>query len=417
MAETSEDKFTLEQAFKQFLLESERLELTYKSLESQFKSVESTLHDTQVQLYGKVAQLDFSTNYLDAILAHMSQGILFIDRTGTVTTYNPAAQEIFGISADQILLHSFWDFFTDEALGFSLKEALQSKKCPKTAFISWATPSGNQIEIEIEASLVGVNATICPLATQKPMAIEVQGILLLARNITEFRRLQVLANRHDRLKDLGEITARMAHEIRNPLGGIRGFASLLQQDLKEHPDLQQMATQIVEGTDHLCRYVSNILDYARPVQPHFELIDLVPFMKEVLQLVQVDNAVGEQISCQFHSSYPTLVVPVDGHILRSALINLLVNGLQAMPEGGNLNLSLNKDEEQAVIGIQDTGVGIALENLDKIFSPFFTTKTFGNGLGLSEVYKAIQAHNGSIEVQSVVGEGSVFTVKIPLKVS
>ncbi|MBA3721358.1 MAG: PAS domain-containing protein [Parachlamydiaceae bacterium] len=414
---SKEEKTTLEPSFKQFYLETERLELAFKSLEQQYHSVQMAIQDSQSQLYGKVAELDFVSSYLEAILSHISQGILFIDLNGIVTTYNINAESIFGIPSSQLLMHSFWDFFPDNALGFSLKEALQTKKCPKTAFASFASSPEKNVEIEIETTFVGMTSHVCALANQRHTPVLIQGLLILVRNITEFRKLQMVANRQERLKDLGEIAARMAHEIRNPLGGIKGFATLLQQDLKDRPDLQQMATQIVEGTDHLSSFVSNILNYARPFQSHLESIDLIPFMNEMLQLVQADQALSPGTKCQFHSELPNLVVPIDLQLFKSSMLNLLVNALQAMPNGGNLLIELEKIEEHAIIKVQDTGVGIPQENLDKIFSPFFTTKESGNGLGLSEVYKVIQTHGGAIEVQSLIGKGTLFTIKIPLKIS
>ena len=111
---------------------------------------------------------------------------------------------------------------------------------------------------------------------------------------------------------------------------------------------------------------------------------------------------------------PSLVIPLDMHLIRAALLNLVVNGMQAMPEGGMLSINLHQEEEMAVIRIIDTGVGIPQENLKKIFTAFFTTKPRGNGFGLLEVYKAVQAHGGTAEVSSSLGEGTTFTIKLPL---
>jgi signal transduction histidine kinase len=239
----------------------------------------------------------------------------------------------------------------------------------------------------------------------------------MIRNITEICRLQLLAQRTNRLKDLGEMAARVAHEIRNPLGGIKGFATLLYQDLQNHPDLQQMASQIIEGTDGLNRLVSNILNYTRPFQLQLESTDLVSFLKEVVQLVQADPNLHSVISFDIQLPQLPLKVPLDAQLFKSAVLNLLVNALEAMPQGGKLTLELKSDLEYAQLTVSDTGVGISEENLEKIFSPFFTTKDVGNGFGLSEVHKIIQAHGGTIEVQSKLQEGTIFIIKIPLKLS
>lgn len=400
-------------AFKQFSLESQRVELAYQSLENHFKSIHSSLQETQKKLYDKLAELDFTTSYLDAIISHISQGIIFIDLNGIITTYNGAAQEIFGIKANDLVLHSIWDYFPDTAFGFSLRDALQSKKAPKAMFITWKNQN-TPLELEIEPTFVGLNTQICPSLTKNPPSIEIQGLLIIIRNLTEFRRLQTLANRSDRLKDLGEMAARMAHEIRNPLGGIKGFAALLEQDLFDRPELRSMAFQISEATNNLNRIVSNILSYTKPFQLQLSSIDLIPFLSDLLQVVQMDKSLSPGTECRFISKEKSLIISVDPQLLKSALLNLCINALQAMPNGGVLTLEVDKEESQIVIIVKDTGIGIPEENLDKIFSPFFTTKENGTGLGLSEVSKVVQAHGGTIEVDSKVSSGSRFILKIPL---
>jgi signal transduction histidine kinase len=406
--------FSLEQAFKQFSLETERLEMTYQNLQERFKAVQLSLQESHTRLAGKLTELDFVSRYLEAILHHMSQGIIFIDLKGIVTTYNAAAQQILQISEKEFLFHPFTDFFADSFLGFSLQEAFATKRCPKTSFLSWSR-NGQLIELEVEATFVAMSQQAYPLAHRQASSPPVQGLLVLLRDITKLRRLQQAAHRNDRLKELGELAAHLAHEIRNPLGGIRGFAHLLQQELHERPDLQQMASYIVQGADDLNQFVSQVLLYARPFQAHVENVDLVHFIEEIRQLMQADVGWNANIQFTIQSPVSELLVPLDPQLFKSALLNLLVNAVQAMPEGGNLTVTLEPDPSWVTIRVEDTGVGIAPEHLPKIFSPFFTTKETGNGLGLAEVHKVIQAHQGWIEVQSEVGKGTTFTIKIPLK--
>jgi len=403
-----------EQMLKTLSLESERLRLAHTSLQEHFKDVQLHLEETNTKLYAKIAELDFSKSYLESILSNITQGILFIDLNGMVTTCNSAAEKILGMASPDILYHTFGDLFADEAFGFSFKQALQSKKAPQGAFLTWEGKQGDKVELEVEVAFVGTNGSHSAVAGPSSQT-SIQGVLILLHNMTEFRRLQIAANRVDRLKDLGEMAAHVAHEIRNPLGGIRGFASLLQQDLKDKPELEQMAGQIVEATDGLNKVVTQVLNYTRSLQPSYESLDLVPFLDEIIQLVCADKSFNPKIDCQYEVGSKTLLIPGDANLLKSAFLNLLVNALQAMPEGGILKTSLSQRDDKAVIAISDTGVGIAEENLDKIFSPFFTTKEKGNGLGLAEVYKVIQAHSGVIEVVSCVGKGTTFTLKIPIK--
>ena len=416
-AQSENQEFRFEQAFKQFSLETERLETVFQSLQKQFKSAQDDLQETRTKLYSKLAELECMTCYLDAILHHILQGILFIDLYGIVTTYNPMADELLGVKSSAILFHSFWDFLPDNLFGFSLKEMLETKQAPKDTFTSWILPNGKQMELEIETTFIGMQDHLCAISPFHSSQTPTQGLLILIRNITEIRHLQRLANRHERLKQLGELAAMVAHEIRNPLGGIKGFATLLQEDLKNQPALQQMATSIIAGTDSLERFVTNVLNYARPFQPHLESMDLVSFMRDMLNLIQADNAFNSQIFCHLYTSFSELTVPMDSSLFKTAILNLLVNALQAMPQGGELSIKLDKIPGYALIDIRDSGIGIEEKNLEKIFSLFFTTKDSGHGFGLAEVHKVIQAHQGTIDVQSKVGSGTVFSIKIPLKLS
>lgn len=409
---SSQGSFCLEQAFKQFSLESEHVERAYQLLQQRFESVQHLLQDSQTRMAGKLTELDFASRYLEAILGHMSQGILFIDLNGMVTTYNSAAQEILEIPEKELLFNSFKERMDDQYLGFSLQEALASKKCPKKNFISWKQ-KGEIKELEVEATFVSMNQHAYSLQGQG-LPASIQGLLILLRDVTKLRRLQRLANHHDRLKDLGELAAHLAHEIRNPLGGIRGFATLLQQELKERPDLQQMATFIVQGSDDLNQFVTQVLQYARPFQLHVESVDLMSLIKEIKQLMQADSAWNDNVVFDIHGQNSPQTVLLDPQLFKSALLNIFVNAVQAMPNGGQLIVTMEWEKSWLIMHIDDTGIGIPSENLPKIFSPFFTTKEQGNGLGLAEVHKVIQEHQGSIEVKSEVGKGTQFTIKIPL---
>lgn len=412
----SVDSQPLDQLYKQFILETDRVDAVFSGLQGRFNAIQAQLQENRLKFDAKLAELQFISHYLDAILNHISQGLIFIDATGIITTWNPAASALLGKTQEEVLFHSFWEFFSDTFLGFSLKEALQTKTCPSSSFIALSQPDGRQIELEVETTFMEASAQAYPLDQRASSPPLVQGLLILIRNVTEVRRLQLLAHRHERLKEVGELAAMVAHEIRNPLGGIKGFASLLCQDLAPQPELQQMAASILEGVEGLNRFVTSILNYTRPFQPKLETINLVPFMQELIELIKMDKAFNSHVQCQVQASEPSIEALIDPFLLKSAVLNLLVNALQAMPNGGTLTIDLNQTGNEAIIQVKDTGVGIAPEHLQKIFSPLFTTKTSGNGFGLAEVHKVVQAHQGIIDVQSQVQVGTVFTIKLPKKI-
>lgn len=399
----------LTQGFELFSLETNRLDNAYGDLNEQFRSVNKTLEETNARLANKVQELHVLTTYLDNILSNMAQGLLFIDFSGMITTYNKAAEFILSMPREKVLFQYFHDHFQDTIFGFSMSEALHSKAAPKTAYATLNLESGEQKEIEID------NTFIPMLTKGHPELDFTQGLIVLIRDITEMRRLQTLAMRSDRLKELGEMAAQVAHEIRNPLGGIKGFAALLQRDLREKPDMQRMANYIVEGTNTLDRLVANILSYSRPLQLHFESINLIQLLEDLKKSLLTDHAILNKISLGIQTQLSELILPLDLGLFRGAILNLMINAIQAMPNGGSLIIEVMVEKNKAVIKVKDSGSGIPPENIKKIFNPFFTTKLDGNGLGLPEALKVIQAHWGEIDVQSEVGEGTTFTIKIPMK--
>ena len=243
-----------------------------------------------------------------------------------------------------------------------------------------------------------------------------QGIIVMIRDVSEIHRLQVIAARTDRMKVLGEMAAQVAHEIRNPLGGIKGFAALLKRDLADHPELQKMADHIIDGTDSLNNLVEQILHYSRPVHHHPENTDLIELLQQVKQLVLADaNIYKPDIAILIHSPFKELILSLDSSHFKSAILNLIVNAIQAMPKGGTITLSIEKQPGWIILKVADTGIGIAEEMLPQLYSPYFTTKPTGNGLGLVEVQKVIQAHGGTIDVSTVLNEGTTFTIKLPVQ--
>lgn len=393
---------SLSRAFEMFSEETTRLENAYFALMQSFEQVNLKLEDTNAQLEHKVHELNVVTHYLNSILNHMAQGLIYIDFRGTLTTYNGASEIIFEMTQGQVLFRAFWEIFEDTAFGFSMREALASRHVPPQTRVHYQTPKGGQRELEISISMAKDSGRE-----------QMQGLIVLIRDMTEMRQLQLIANRNDRMKELGELAAQVAHEIRNPLGGIRGFASLLQRDLEGQPDQKRMAHQIVEGADRLNELVNQVLNYARPLQMHIETLDIVGVARDVLTSVQADKNFNQKVKCELDTTAKAISIQADPKQMQSLFFNLVLNALQAMPEGGKLKVFIGTSHQDMVIRVQDNGIGISQENLEKIFSPFFTTKAEGNGFGLTEVYKIVQAVGGSIDVDSTVGVGTTFRIHIP----
>lgn len=392
----------LNNAFEVFSEESARVEKAYLFLKKKFIRINRKLEYVKNELHQKIEALDATTFYLNALLNNISQGILFIKPGGVISTYNPSAQEILQKDFDQVIGRNFWQIFSDDFFGFSVRNVLHSQKAPETVFVTISFENGMTKDLEV-----------CSKSNFEE-GLSSKGLMIIIRDISEIRRLQMIANRHDRMEELGEMAATLAHEIRNPLGGIEGFAALLFQDLEKNPEMQKMASYIIEGTRSLNRLVSNVLHYARPMKLRLIKTDLIRLTQQVIEIIKADSSFSSQIQYELDCKSPQIIVPLDEELMKTALLNLVVNAAQAMPGGGILQIKLEASHNMAVIIVADSGAGILEVNMEKIFSPFFSTKEEGNGLGLAEVQKVIQAHGGSITVESKVSIGSKFTIKLPL---
>lgn len=384
----------LTRAFQLFSKEMGKLERSYSALKKEFRQVNLQLEMSNKELEQKVAELDTTTAYLRGILDSMAQGILFIEATGEVTTYNRAAEAILAVPADQVLGRPYRDSFADEQFGLSIRDCLKEQKGHDWFPSPYTCPDGRQRHLEL--SIAPANL----------------GLILLLRDRTEIRQLQSLAARNDRLKELGEMAAAVAHEIRNPLGGIKGFAALLARDLEESPHQAQMASSIVEGAAILDRLVSNVLHYARPISIQLKRVSFGKLIDDVIELVRADQTLVGEVQLLFEKPTPALFAKLDPELFKGALLNLYVNAIHATSGKGEIRTLLTSDSEGVHLSISDDGCGIEEENLEKIFSPFFTTKERGNGLGLAEVHKVIQAHGGTIELLSHPGQGTTFTIHL-----
>lgn len=310
-----------------------------------------------------------SLSLLPVVLQYVHDGILFVNLAGKITLMNDSAQKILSRSMKE-QTPSFWDLFPDEYFGFSMKEALNFGMSHKLIYRTYPT---KELEITTTFQSLGPKSS--------------HGLLVFFQDITEKQRLQTIIHRDERVKKLGEMVATTTHEIRNPLGGIRGYASLLYRDLSQQKHLQDMAGYIMDATKGLERLVSRILQYARPLQLQTQSIEIGGFIKQFVKFMKEDPARPKCVSWELHIPDDPVIAPIDCEILKSALINLVLNGWQAMPLGGTLTISLLKTDSCYQIAISDTGIGMDEEQLKQIFSPLFTTKEKGNGLGLVEVQK------------------------------
>ena len=233
------------------------------------------------------------------------------------------------------------------------------------------------------------------------------------------KRLEEQVRRMHTLAALGEMAATVAHEIRNPLGGIASFANLLERDLETDDPSRRLVRKITEGVARLNRIVSSLLSYTRPLNLNTHPVDLMQTVEEAAAFFEIDLERKQQaVEIRRLFLETPCVCQVDTEQFHQVILNLLLNATQAMPEGGTIELEVaqtsDADGDWIVTRVRDTGMGIDEELQEKLFTPFFTTKEDGTGLGLVTSRKIIEAHGGNIVVDSTPGDGTCFTIALPL---
>lgn len=389
-------------AFDTFSKTIERLEESYSELESRFSRLNSRLEETNLRLREALDENENARAFLQNILSSVSSGILVFDCDGRISHYNNAAERLLEISdgllgktyGEQVAGDTRPDVSAEHTLStgeeFSSEEKLVTLK------------SGKEIPVAVSTSLM------------KDQSGTVIGAVEVIHDLTKIRALEDQVSRVKALAALGEIAATVAHEVRNPLGGIAGFASLLKRDLPEDHSGQRLADKIIKGVENLNDSVTRLLMYAREINLSLRDVELDNFLAEIVTYFKADiNHGSGKYRIKTRLSPKDLRWRLDPEQFRQAVVNLLQNAVQAMPEGGEIELAAIGDEMLRV-EVTDEGEGIDDEFMERIFTPFFTTKQGGTGLGLATVKKIVDAHRGRIEVESVAGRGSKFKLFFPM---
>lgn len=342
------------------------------------------------------------------IVHSISSGVFTADATGCITSFNPAAQEATRYTITQVIGRPWREIFnwhpaqeSDELLGGSLSSTTRFEVECKRA-------DDNRL-------ILGM--TLSPLHEQGKQT----GLVGVFKDLTQIRDLEEEMRRKDWLASLGEMSAGMAHEIRNPLGALAGAMQMLRKDATEdEPNRRLMDIAIREAT-RLDNIITEFLQYARPPALNLAEHDLNKVLAETLDLVQHEARTRSHIKIVTSLATGMLTALVDQDQFRQVFWNMATNAFEAMPEGGQLTISTGcrhvdaggRKGDVIEIAFQDTGEGIPKQNLDKIFLPFFTTKKEGSGLGLAAVHRIVDLHGGWIKVESQERHGSRFVVCMP----
>ena len=230
----------------------------------------------------------------------------------------------------------------------------------------------------------------------------------------EIQRLhQTQMSRAEHFATLGELAAGLAHEIRNPLAGIAGVLDIVGRDLPADSVARDVIHDAKQEAMQINRILTELLDTARPKPPQFRVTDIAGTAEHAVLFAR-QQAMTKRITIEFEVKDALPPVEHDPNQINQVLLNLLLNAIQSMDKPGTIRVTLERDEDVAVISVSDEGKGIAPENLSHIFRPFFTTKGHGTGLGLSLARRMVESHGGSIAVSSEVGSGTRFAVRLPI---
>lgn len=231
------------------------------------------------------------------------------------------------------------------------------------------------------------------------------------RELDELHKREMARAEH--LATLGELAAGLAHEIRNPLAGIAGVVDVMGKELPAHSPSRAVLGDVQREVFHIQAILNDLLSYARPRPPDFHPADLNTTIEQAI-LLSRQQVLTKPIQIQFDPSPSLPKVSHDPALIQQVVLNLLLNGIQAISGSGQVRVALTRDGEQVTIQVSDTGRGISAEALTKIFKPFFTTRSEGTGLGLSLAKGIVQSHGGTIEVSSTPGKGSQFKICLPI---
>jgi PAS domain S-box-containing protein len=349
-------------------------------------------------------------SYLPHILESIPTGVVALDDQGRIVTFNRTAERITGFKAERVLGKTFDgvfkpDYFINSALNFEEIVKIEKATEIKTKF---AYKRRNDLHL---------NIAISPVTTLPKGKI---GTVLSLTDVTRIQNMEAQANRTGRLAAMGEMAVRIAHEIRNPLGSIELFSTMLMDDLAEFEDLKALAEHISSGVKSINHIVSNLLLFIRPDQQlDQQVLDIHEALKDSLFFAGhlFDSHDGIEVVTDL--SDKMLFVQGDLELLKQVFLNLILNAIQAMSGGGQLRISSHKINGQqgthwAELHISDSGSGIARTDLQKIFDPFFTTRKKGTGLGLTIVHNIIKMHGGSIDITSSAAAGTQCVVSLPL---
>ena len=364
-------------------------------------------------IYREITSLRNLTRYTDNILRSIAAGVITVDKDGYIVTWNKRAEEIVNLRASQVIGQHYGEFIKMLQVEVPVREetmrmlelTAQTGKVFTRNQLCYHTPQGDETYINLSASQL------------RSEAGDYLGVVVVFEDITNEVQMKEEVERVSKLAETGQLAANIAHELRNPLSSIKGAAQLLRKEMPEslmaeHGEFLDMIVHEVNGLD---RIATEFLEFSRVTPPAMRPVSINALLSRLLQFMSAYLTEQEvQVTQELEEDLPEL--SLDRSQIEQVVKNIVINAVQAMPHGGSLTVTTRSHPQQDIVDIEfrDTGVGIPADKLDKICAPFFTTKTKGTGLGLAIARKIIETHGGRLLIRSTPGEGSIFTLQLPI---
>ena len=344
---------------------------------------------------------------LEMVLYSMTDGVVVLDEKHNIILLNKAAERLLPFKNGDVLERPLWDALADSNFSNFFHAALVSQE----------NIDDKEIAIQSGGTTRVLSCSMMPLVREG----RIQGGLLHTEDVTEKKGKEARLRRAENLAALTTLTAGVAHEIKNPLGSISIHIQLIQKAMNGLPELrnsgkfetmQNYLDIVNEEVERLNGIIVDFLFAVRPMDMNLVGQNLNEMVRELFEFMHFElEEQGIRLVMNLEPELPEL--QLDVKYLKQALLNIVKNAISAMPEGGTLTVLTEMRDGRVELSISDTGVGIPEENMAKIFEPYFTTRDFGSGLGLTLVYKIIKEHQGEINLHSREGEGTTFNITLP----
>ncbi len=404
----------LKDVFAKFEHNSKKLENAYSKMQKDFKKLNLELDAKNEELTNMLHETGIARERLNSILQSLKNGVILVNVDGVISHFNKAA-EMIGLKTKDALGKFYEDIIPYAKESKGIMHTLKTKIDIKYEEREITLKDGSRLPVRYSASLVKDDKGV------------VTGALEVFQDISDIKNMQQEIQQTRTLAALGEMSATVAHEIRNPLGGIGTYAALLERDLDIKDPRRKLVKNILSGITSLNKIVTNLLVYTRPMLGGLKKIPLNDIVKEIgdFALLEIQNKHGKNIKLKYQIPQRALYSSIDPEKIQQLLLNLFFNSADAIKHKGEIILYIKQTSKQLAkdsysgvkkwncIGIKDTGVGIPKEKMEKIFNPFFTTKEDGTGLGLAIVRKIAEFHNGYIFAKSQIGKGTAFELYLP----